>query len=210
MNRLLAEVNVIIADDHGTLAVCLKEYLQKNGFEYTTSVSNGSELLVLMKLRPADVVLLDIEMPGMSGLEALEILHQKYPDTKVIMFSRHDEAHYIMEARRLHARGYICKTAPPDQIISSIAQVLDGKTFYSHGLSDNVMDFNLTCERFKLSEKDKLIIPGLVAGRSAREDGLLLHVPKRTIDGWRGKLRKKMGAKNSKDLIRILVKEGLA
>jgi DNA-binding NarL/FixJ family response regulator len=122
-------MKVILADDHRIVRDGVRWMLADEEVEVVGEAADGRELLALLETTEADVVLLDVRMPGMDGLEALEQVHDTAPDTRVIVLSMHDEPAYVRRAVDLGANGYVLKHATRDVLLLALRVVADGRAY---------------------------------------------------------------------------------
>src|SRR5258708_29316512 len=128
-------ISVLLADDHQIVRDGMKVFLEREGYKVNAEAQNGQEAVRLaLQFRP-DVVVLDITMPILNGLDAArEILHNA-PATKAILLSMHDESKYVLEGLRLGVKGFVTKTHAPEDLVQAIRQALQGLTYVSPTLS---------------------------------------------------------------------------
>src|SRR5215472_769029 len=133
-------IQVVLADDHQIVRDGMKAFLEREGYKVNAEAQDGQEAVRLaMKLQP-DVVVLDITMPILNGLDAArEILHHA-PAIKAILLSMHDESKYVIEALRLGVKGFVTKTHAADDLVQAIRQALRGMTHVSPELSQAVFE----------------------------------------------------------------------
>ena len=136
-------IKVLIADDHAIVRKGLKEILREAS--ETTSVaeaSNGQEAIEKVSAESWDIVLLDISMPGYTGLEVLRELKSQRPQMPVLMLSMHSGPHYVMSSLKAGASGYLNKETAPEELVAAIHTAIGGGVYVSHGLADE-MNLNL-------------------------------------------------------------------
>lgn len=129
-------LRVLIADDHAIVRKGLKEILREAAAETLVGeASNGDEALARVAEAPWDVVVLDITMPGMSGLEVLKQLQRTHPHLPVLMLSMHSGYHYVMGSLKAGASGYLNKETAPEELVAAIHKAIDGGVYVSKSLS---------------------------------------------------------------------------
>ena len=124
-------IRVLVADDHPVFRQWLKAHLDRDGFRIVGEAADGLEAVQLARELQPDVALLDLGMPGLSGLEAVRLIVLASPSTKIILLTTHDETPYVVEALRAGAKGYIMKSQVADELIAAIRQVLSGLFYCS-------------------------------------------------------------------------------
>ncbi|HBN95357.1 MAG TPA: DNA-binding response regulator [Firmicutes bacterium] len=134
-------MNVLIVDDHPLLRQGLSRLLElEGGINVVGQASNGIEALRLMDQLEPDVLLLDINMPGMNGIEVAKTVREKHPHTEVLVLTIHDNQSYVNEMIRVGAKGYLLKDAEPREVVHAIKKVATGETVYSTQLMERVME----------------------------------------------------------------------
>lgn len=132
-------LEVLLADDHAAFREELKVLLKREGFQVAGEAANGQEALKLAgKLLP-DLAILDVAMPVLNGLEAARKMAQVSPGTKIILLSVHSEAHYVVEAFRAGASGYLLKRRVPEELLQAIRIVSEGRCFLCSGAACSVL-----------------------------------------------------------------------
>jgi DNA-binding NarL/FixJ family response regulator len=211
-------IKLAIADDHKIfregLKFTLEDYAQLN---LIIEATNGKDLIAQIINHKPDVILMDIKMPEMDGMQAITYIHQHFPDIKILVLSMHNEDKYILNAMRLGASGYLLKNAEPEEILDAIVNV-HTKGFYFNDDLSVTMAKELLGINFmhRLHEKDarlnereievlKLICDEYCNTEIA--DKLFLSV--RTVEGYRTRLFEKVGSKNIAGLVIYAVKSGI-
>ncbi len=212
-------IKVMIADDHqlfrrGLVAV-LKEL---KGIEVIDEAANGKELLEKLKLKSPDIVLVDIKMPVMDGIETIKVLLNKYPDIKVIMLTMHNEEKFITHVVNLGAHGYLLKNTDIQEVEMTIQKVMEQGFYFSNHVSDVLLN-NIISERKRqadllednpsFSKREQEVLQYICDGFTNSEIADKLFLSTRTVEGYRFKLCEKVGVKNTAGLVRFAVKNGL-
>ena len=137
----MSNINVLIVDDHPLLRQGLSRLLElEGGINVVGQASNGIEALRLMDQLEPDVLLLDINMPGMNGIEVAKTVREKHPHTEVLVLTIHDNQSYVNEMIRVGAKGYLLKDAEPREVVLAIKKVATGETVYFTQLMERVME----------------------------------------------------------------------
>ncbi len=205
-------ISVIIVDDHVIfrkgLATILNEILT---IKVVAESSNGHELLDVLKTKRADVILMDIKMPGMDGIEATVKVTEKYPDINIIALTMHEEIGYFNKMIEAGAKGFLLKKTNKDQLEEAINAVFRGENYFAEefviSLNKSV-PASLTAN-VKISSREKEILEFICKGYSNCEIAKKLGLSQRTIDGHRSRLFEKTGAKNAPNLVLYAIKNGL-
>jgi two-component system response regulator DegU len=203
------KINIIVVDDHEIVINGLKLYFQDNeSLCIVSQAANGIEALVEIEKHKPDVVITDISMPSMNGIELTKLITDKYPRVNVLVFSMHNDDEYVMDALTAGAMGYIPKDSDEHEIKKAIINVSKGKMYFSTSLSEILAKKLLVKENSKnvkkeLTERELEVLDLIVKGYSNKEIATLLSVSKRTIDNHRTNLMYKIDAKNTADVVRI-------
>jgi len=209
-------VRVVIADDHGLLRAGLRALLgAEPGFEIVGEAASGEEALrIAGECRP-DVVLLDVSMPGISGLEATKLLKEKLPRTHVLILTVHEDETMLREAVRAGASGYIIKRAVESELIGAIHAVRRGEIYVhpamTRGLLRNRTD-EIAPRRgdpASLTRREEAVLRLLVQGCTNRQVAEELGLSVRTAETHRGNIMGKLGLKSRVELVRWAVRQRL-
>lgn len=209
-------INIAIADDHSLIVEGLVKILRE--FERIGEIRtafNGKELLKLLKSFTPDVILLDIEMPVMGGIEACELIVQKYPIIKIIGLTQHAEEAAICHLIGAGANGYLLKNTKPEELFSAISYVIK-HDFYGNDLTQNAFIKSNRKEhkkedykpKIEVTSREKLILKYTCMEKNSIEIGELLCISSRTVEHARSQLIKKIGVKGIIGLTKFAVEEG--
>ncbi|HSE85720.1 MAG TPA: response regulator transcription factor [Candidatus Binatia bacterium] len=202
---------VLLADDHAIVAEGLATLL-KGHFDLVGTVSNGNELIEAAgKLRP-DVIVADISMPVLSGLEALRGLKEARPEVKVIFLTMHAAAEFATEAFRAGASGYVLKHSAGEELISAIQQVLQGKTYLTPLITKDVMAILAEPTRrplFKLTPRQTEVLRLIAEGKRMKEIGAILELSTRTVETHKYEMMRSLKVESTAELVRHAIQIGL-
>ena len=203
-------IKIAIADDHKLFREGIVSLLSNNeDFEIISSVKNGQELVDFLKLGDLPhVILLDLTMPILDGFEVLKIVKSQYPTIKSIALSMHDDGNYIVKCVRNGAFGYLLKNADEEELILAITTVISGKKYFNHEISEKMIN-NMSLEGTqtkKLSAKETEVLDHIAEGRTTKEIADKLFISTRTVEIHRANMMKKLGVKNTAELIRKATK----
>jgi DNA-binding NarL/FixJ family response regulator len=209
---LQPKTTIAIVDDHPIIIEGLVKLLHKtSSFEIVGGFTSGQEFISALKITSIKIVLLDIILPDISGIDICKEIKAISPDTVVLAFSNHQERSAIMKMLANGANGYILKDAPIDEIVNCINLALNGHIAFSKAISEIIarppLDGNQGIVHLTVREKEilKLIATGLNTNGIAE----LLFLSKFTVENHRKNLLQKMKAKNVADLMRIATQGGL-
>jgi two-component system, NarL family, response regulator NreC len=215
---VVSPIRLMIADDHEIfrdgLALMLSR--QKN-MTLTGQASDGRELVAAVRADVPDVILADIKMPHMDGIEATKTLLKDYPDLKIIALSMFSEENLIVEMLEAGAKGYLLKNADKQEILDAITSVMDDQEYYCRDTSATLAgmivksNFNPFRKRevVEFSERELEIIKLICKQFTAQEMGESLFLSRRTIEGYRTRILEKMNVKNTAGLVIYALKKKL-
>ncbi|MBX3044416.1 MAG: response regulator transcription factor [Candidatus Kapabacteria bacterium] len=215
------ELKILIADDHFLIAKLLKMMLVTAGNNNVVElVKSGVEVFDFLKNRNVDLIMLDIDMPDMDGVQALRQIKSEYKDIKVIMISNHTESWMIKRCLKLGADGYISKYADSDEILHGINLIFQNQTFICNTCMkalcatggetiDNEEEHRIRNSVHNLSKREIEIMKLVIEEYSSKEIGELLFISTRTVETHRKNILNKLGVKNSLGLIKLFVETDL-
>ena len=198
-------IRILVVDDHAIVREGLKQILgEVDDMSVRDEAGNGQEALAKIRSGEFDVVLLDISMPGRSGLEILKEIKAERPKLPVLILSMHAEEQYAVRALRAGASGYVTKASAPDELIGAIRKVSCGRKYVSSSLAEKLA-FELDIDTRKpphetLSDREYQVMLMLASGKSVKEiaDELCLSV--KTISTYRARVMEKMNMKKNAEL----------
>ncbi len=206
-------IRVAIADDHEIFRKGLRIILNEiDELKVIGEAQNGHELFEILKHQEVDVVLMDIRMPVMDGIEATKKLVEKYPHIKVIALTMFEEISYFNQMVEAGANGFLLKKTNKDELYRAILQVMQDETYFSEEFISNVNKTQKSRSRIsgiELTEREQEVLDLICKGMSNSEISKFLGVSARTVDGHRAHLLEKTGAKNSPHLVMFAIKNGL-
>ncbi len=201
---------ILIADDHTLVAECFKALIEPE-FEVVGFVSDGRALLQkAVELRP-DIIISDIAMPGLNGLDACEQLKQKLRNVKLLFVSFHQEPHICAEAFRRGASAYLAKCSAAEELVRAIRAVVRGGTYVTPLIVKDTVDFllrtqNTTSPEKKITERQREILQLLAEGKSMKEVASALDVKTGTVAFHKYKTMDTLGLHTNADLLRYAIK----
>lgn len=207
-------MNILICDDHKIVRDGLKQILmQLEGEAIIMDVANGDELLLHMGSNVFDIILLDISLPGRSGLEILQIVKQKWPSTNVLILSMYPHEQYAIRALKLGASGYLTKDTASAELLTAVKKISNGGKYISGALAENLA-LNLGSEKYKqkhdiLSVREFEILIKLANGKSLQEIGVELFISNKTVSTYRSRIMDKMELTKNTDLARYCIENKL-
>jgi DNA-binding NarL/FixJ family response regulator len=205
---------ILLADDHKIVLEGLKGLLEDN-FELCALVTNGRELLEKARALQPDVIVADISMPLLNGVEAVRQLRQEGSTAKIVFLTMHQDLTYVTRALEAGASGYVLKHSASDELVTAIQRALRGETFVSRQLRTASLDEKLDetrrqrKETISLTPRQREVLQLLAEGKSAKEIGALLDISPRTVEVHKYKMMDDLGLKTSAQLVQYAIKHGL-
>ena len=208
----------VIVEDHQLFRDGLKSMLSKR--DDVVVVGEAEEgitaLKLIRKLKP-DLILLDLSMPKMGGISVLKDVKRELPDTRVLLLTIHESDQYVLEAFEAGANGYCIKDSSREELMMAIDSVLDGKTYISPGISDQVMEgFVSSRKRLKektrwdtITQREREVLKLLAEGYSNKEIGDLLNISVKTVEKHRANLIGKLDLHTVAELTAYAIQKGL-
>ncbi len=210
-------IRIVIADDHSLIRQGIKSIIcQDQTMEVVGEAADGLELLDLLTRRDADMVIMDISMPGMNGIEAMGKIRELYPHMLLLILTMHSNRQYFYHSITAGAHGYLMKDDSDTELLNAIRTVCRGRTYVSPQLSQEVTDEMIAAFRDRrqvplacLTEREKQVLQLVVKGHTSKEMADILCLSPRTIDHHRASLLKKFGMKNTVDLIKYVLRNSI-
>jgi DNA-binding NarL/FixJ family response regulator len=208
---------LLLADDHAVVRLGLRRLLEgEPGLDVVGEVGDGLELLLAVeRLRP-DVLLLDLMMPGLSGLEALRQVRKRYPKMHVVILSMHATEAYVFEALRNGAAAYVLKGSGGSEVREAVRAVIAGRRYLSPPLSERAIqsyvekaDGVVRDAYDGLSGREREVLQLSAEGHSNSEIAARLFISRRTVESHRAKLFEKLGLHSQTDLVRYALRRGI-
>lgn len=211
-------IRVLIADDHQMVIDGLIRIFDESGerVDVVDTASTGDELLHLLEVdSDIDVVILDINMPGMEGASTLKQIKEKYPEIKVLMLTMHNDADRIIMMMQNRAHGYLLKNKSGKALVDAVRALSKGNYYFPDDIQKIVFDSHIPKEfmedelkRMSLTDREEEILRLLAQGHSAKQIAGIIHIASKTVESHKSNLMEKLKAKNVQDLVRFAVKNG--
>jgi DNA-binding NarL/FixJ family response regulator len=211
-------IKILLADDHEIFRDGFRAMLKKQPTaQLIGEAGDGQELLVLARQMHPDVIVTDIRMPNLDGIEATKVLSRELPRIGIIALSMFDEENLIVDMLEAGAKGYLLKNAHKDEIMEAIREVNEGKTYYCAHTSLKLArliaksNFNPGARQKKheFSEKELMVIKLICQEKSNKEIASELNLSIRTIEGYRDRIQEKIGARNSAGIVVFAIKNNI-
>lgn len=204
-------IKVFLVDDHPLVLQGIKAVIETyNHIEVVGSAQSASEALEMAARVMPDVVLMDINMPGMNGLDAIELFKEEQPKARLLMLSMHDSREYISTSVMHGAAGYVLKDVSTDEIVTAIEAVAAGGTYFSSGVSDVLMRINDSPKLIgPLTTREQAVLLLVANGRSSKDVARELDISTRTVETHRKNIKRKLGIATTAGLTRYAIENGL-
>jgi len=207
----MSKSRILIADDHALIGELCKRLLESE-FEVVGVVADGRTVIrKATELKP-DVILLDIAMPGLNGLDAAQRVKTALPSTKILFLTMNSDPEVAAEAFRRGGSGYLIKTCASTEVVVAVREILRGKTYLSPKLPrDLVNDLrrrgkSMVSEERRLTERQREVLQLLAEGKAMKEIGTILHMTTRTVAFHKYRIMEVLGATSTSDLVRYAVR----
>ncbi len=207
-------IKILIADDHAIVREGLKQIISETpDMAVVAEASNGEDVLEKVSANKYDVILLDISMPGRSGLDILRQLKIEKPKLPIMMLSVHPEEQYAVRALRAGASGYLTKESAPDELIAAIRKISQGRKYVSSSLAEKLAyELGVDVKKLRhevLSDREFQVMCMFASGKTVKEIAAELSISIPTIRTYRIRILEKMKMKNIAEIIHYAVKQGL-
>ena len=209
----MKRIRILLADDHAVVRQGFRMILSAHpDLEIVGEAGNGREAVELAaKLRP-DVVVMDVAMPELNGIEATRRLTAENPHTRVVALSMHKDSVYVREILRAGARGYLLKDSVAADLVSAVRAIAAGEGYLSPAVSDAVLDDyrrHVTNPIDLLTSREREVLQMLAEGKTNKEIAGILNLSVYTVDAHRGRIMEKLNVHSINELVRFAVRNGL-
>jgi two-component system, NarL family, response regulator NreC len=210
-------IKLLIADDHIVLRSGLRMLIDaQSDMEVVGEADNGSQVLVLAESLQPDLILLDLSMPGLGGLETLPLLKKIAPRTRILILTMHDDESYLRQALRDGASGYVLKRAADTELLSAIRSVMRGEVYLHPSLTRVLLDdilpevnANTSNPWDALSEREREVLLRVARGYTSARIGEQLNLSPKTVDTYRARGMEKLGLRSRAALVQHALSHGL-
>jgi len=214
----MSKIKIAIADDYKIFREGLKVGLSADdGLQVLLEADNGEDLLKGLETNQPDVIIMDLKMPIMDGMEATKVVHKKYPSVKVLVVSMYEDDKFIIHLMENGANGYLLKNAEPDEIRRSIYAVHENGYYFNDLVNKALLkklvlknnlkpSFN---QNIDLTEREQEVLKLICEEKTAAEIGKEIFLSPRSVEGIRQRLIEKIGVRNTAGLVMFAVKNGI-
>lgn len=200
---------VMIVDDHPLVAEGIQSILETyDDIHVVGTLSNGQEAIDLVEILEPDVILMDLNMPVINGLQATEIILERRPQTHILILSMHDSPEYISTALNHGAKGYLLKDVPTEDIKTAIDRVMAGERYMCTGAAVSLTPKS-SGDREALTSREQTILLHLAQGASNKEVAVMLDISVRTVETHRKNIKRKLGIATTAGLTRYALEHGV-
>ncbi len=205
---------VILADDHKIVVEGLRILLEKE-FELVATVADGRALVKAASELLPDVIVADISMPRLNGIEAVRQLHKTQPETKIIFLTMHADVSYATRAFEAGASAYVLKHSAASELVTAIWEALEGRTYVTELIDRELLASNggasarNTDSETQLTPRQREVLQLLAEGNSAKEIAAVLHISRRTAEFHKYRIKQILGLRKSAELVQYAVRHGI-
>jgi two-component system invasion response regulator UvrY len=205
-------MNILIVDDHPIVRTGLRRLLAAEPGIDVREASDGREALDAFREQRPTLVILDLNLPGLGGIEVIARLKIADPEARILVLSMHDDYIHVTRALQAGAAGYVSKNAPPEELLEAVRRVAGGHTYIEHEIAEELVFSNLQTSLHPLddlSSRDLEMLRLLTLGRTLSQIADTLGIAYKTAANSSSRIKAKLGASGTADLIRIAIRSGL-
>ncbi len=209
-------IKIVLADDHTILRQSIaKSFDEEKDIEIVGQAKDGRSTIDLVRQLQPDLIIMDIEMPDLNGIEATHRIIKECPKAKVLGLSMHSNDKYIREMFRAGANGYLLKNCPFEELVKAVRTILKGKTFIGSSVGELIIkEYVSMPEKEKsaftiLSEREREVLQLLAEGQTTKQIARLLHISPKTVEGHRLRIMDKLGIDSIAKLTKYAIQEGM-
>jgi len=209
----MKRIRILLADDHAVVRQGFKMILaEQPDMEISGEAANGREAVEMAEKIKPDVVVMDVAMPELNGIEATRRLAASTPHTRVLALSMHKDSVYVREILRAGARGYLLKDSPAQDMLAAVRAVAGGEGYISPAVSSAVLDDyrkHVTNPIDLLTSREREVLQMLAEGKTNKEIATVLNLSVYTVEAHRGRIMEKLNVHSINELVRFAVRNGL-
>jgi DNA-binding NarL/FixJ family response regulator len=210
----MSKARVLLADDHRIVIEGLKKLLEPE-YDVVGTVEDGRALIAAVGELQPDVVVADISMPHLNGIEAVRQITQKNPRVRVVMLTMHHDVQYAARAFEAGASGFVLKVSAPGELMTAIGEALRGKTYVTPTIAGDLIHSYREGKEHpevgfrQLSSRQREILQLVAEGRSAKEIGTILNISARTVESHKYQIMEVLNVKTSAELVQFAIRHGI-
>lgn len=210
-------ISIVLADDHPVVRRGMQALLEAEpDFSIVGETGDGLETVRLVERLQPEILVLDLMMPGLSGLEVLRIVRQRSPQSRIVVLSMYSDNAFVAEALKNGATGYVLKGCEEENLVRAVREAVDGRRYLSPPVTERAIDAYVEQTRSAhldphetLTAREREVLQLAAEGKTSPEIAARLHISQRTVENHRANLMRKLGMKNQSELIRYAVRRGL-
>ena len=211
-------IRILLADDHTVVRKGLRLLLEEHpGFDVVADAADGRAALALAEQNTPDVVVMDIAMPGLNGIEAARQITAKLPHVAIVFLSMHSDEGYVLKALKSGARGYLLKDSAEQDLINAVVAVSEGKAFFSPAISKMLVEDYLRQMQERhvedsyelLTPREREVLQLLAEGRGNKDVAAVLNLSLYTVETHRANILQKLNLHNQAELILYAIRKGV-
>ena len=210
----MKKARVLLADDHRIVIEGLKKLLEPE-YDVVGTVEDGRALIAAVEKLQPDVVVADISMPHLNGIEAVRQIRKKDPQIRVVILTMHQDVQYAARAFEAGASGFVLKVSAPSELITAMGEVLKGKTYVTPIIAGELIQSYREGNEYpevvfsRLSARHREILQLVAEGHSAKEIGKILNISARTVESHKYQIMEILNVKTSAELVQFAIKHGI-
>ena len=207
-------IRAVVVDDHAVVRSGIRLLLEReDDLEVVGEAGNGKDAIFAVRALKPDVILLDVVMPGESGIDVLPSLLKESPQTKVLVLSMQDDPHYVREAFAAGASGYVLKEAADEEVVAAVREIANGGRYVHPALGARMVtaeaEARAAAEADPLSEREREVLRLLALGHTNQEIAKMLYISVRTAETHRAHIMQKLRISTRAELVRYALAQGL-
>ncbi len=205
-------IRVVLADDHVLVRESLRSLLEREGFQIVAEAAEGQDALRQIELQRPDIVVMDIAMPVLNGLEAARTISRSFPKIKTILLTQHDEEQYLSEALDAGVKGYVLKSQAARDLVQAMRQVSGGEIYLSPGVSRALLEAYRSKSKKpadSLTPRERQVLQLIAEGKSTKDVASVLGISVKTAESHRTRLMQKLDIHETASLVRYAVRRGM-
>lgn len=203
--------SIIIADDHAVVRQGLCAFLEHSGYKIIAEAESGEQACQVWQEHPADLLLLDLDMPGIGGMEALRRIKARHKTAKVLVFSMFEDTAHAGQALQAGAKGYVVKSDTPQMLLEAVRTILKGGRFIGHGVAQQMAVERLSGDAplSSLSAREFEVFTRLASGMPLVEIAAQLHIGYKSAANIQTQIKQKLNVKTAAQLIHLALRHGI-
>lgn len=206
-------IKVILADDHAVVRSGLRRLMEQSGsVEVVAEAESGEQAYQLYSEFLPDVLVMDMSMPGMGGLEALRRILSRHPTARVVIFSMHENASFASQALSAGARAYVAKSGAADDLLKAVKEVSTGRSYLSPSVAQKIVLQTMSGDEDptkRLSAREFEVFRLLAEGSNVEEIADILRISQKTVANYQTLLKQKLGVNSPVELVRLAIRHGV-